>query len=277
MRMTKNRRKKIISYNALFFGIIDCNKRKKNIKSDSFVEKLSINDADINFQLDTGAKCNVLSNSDFKGLNINRPLQKSDTALRSYSGHRTEPEGMITIPLTCKDSRHNVQFYIVETKSHSVLNGETCEETDLLKRINSIEKGYPEIFEGLGCLPSTYHIKLDTNATPVVQSPRRVPIPLKNKVNVRICIDPKDLNNVIQREHYPMKTVEEIVAEMPNAKIFSTLDAISGFWTLKLDEERSELTTFQTPFGRYRFLCAPFGIKSIPEYISASWQKWYRT
>ena len=62
-----------------------------------------------------------------------------------------------------------------------------------------------------------------------------------------------------------MKTVEEIVAEMPNAKIFSTLDATSGFWTLKLDEESSKLTTFQKPFGRYRFLRAPFGIKSIPE------------
>ena len=52
---------------------------------------------------------------------------------------------------------------------------------------------------------------------------------------------------------------------MPNAKIFSTLDATSGFWTLKLDEESSKLTTFQKPYGRYRFLRAPFGIKSIPE------------
>ena len=87
----------------------------------------------------------------------------------------------------------------------------------------------------------------------------------KSSGAVRICIDPKDLNNAILREHYPMKTVEEIVAEMPNAKVFSTLDATSGFWALKLDGESSKLTTFQTPFGRYRFLRAPFGIKSIPE------------
>ena len=60
-----------------------------------------------------------------------------------------------------------------------------------------------------------------------------------------------------------MRTVKEVVAE--DAKVFSTLDETSGFWTLKLDEESSNLTTFQTPQGRYRCLCAPFGIKSIPE------------
>ena len=62
-----------------------------------------------------------------------------------------------------------------------------------------------------------------------------------------------------------MKTIEEVVAEMPNAKVFTKLDATSGFWQLKLTEESSKLTTFNTPFGRYRFRRAPFGIKSIPE------------
>ena len=79
------------------------------------------------------------------------------------------------------------------------------------------------------------------------------------------CIDPRDLNNAIQREHYPMKTIEEVVAEMPNAKVFTKLDVTSGFWQLKLTEESSKLTTFNTPFGRYRFRRAPFRIKSIPE------------
>ena len=289
-------------FNALYVGTINCaphGKRKKRLNNDSFVEKLQIYDKEIDFQLDTGAKCNVLSKSDFKKLKISAPLQKSDTALRSYSGHRIEPEGMITLPLEWKDNNQNVLFYIVDTQSQSVLSGKTCEDICLLKRIDSIENDYPEIFEGLGCLPGTYHIKLDPNATPVVQPPRRIPIAIKDKVkeelqrmerlgvitrqieptewvnsivtvtkssgDVRICIDPKDLNHAIQRKHYPMKTVEEIVAEMPNAKIFSTLDVTSGFWTLKLDEESSKLTTFQTPFGRYRFLRAPFGIKSIPE------------
>ena len=54
---------------------------------------------------------------------------------------------------------------------------------------------------------------------------------------------------------------------MPDAKVFSVLDATSGNWQMKLDEESSKLRTFNTPFGRYRFLRLPFGIKSAPEVL----------
>jgi hypothetical protein len=82
---------------------------------------------------------------------------------------------------------------------------------------------------------------------------------------IRVCIDPRDLNRAIKREHYPMKTIEEVVAGMPEAKVFSVLDATSGYWQMKLNEESSKLCTFNTPFGRYRFTRLPFGIKSAPE------------
>ena len=82
---------------------------------------------------------------------------------------------------------------------------------------------------------------------------------------VRLCLDPRDLNKAIQREHYPMQTVEEVVTELSGAKVFSVLDATSGFWHIKLDEKSSELLTFNTPFGRYQYLRMPFGINSAPE------------
>ena len=82
---------------------------------------------------------------------------------------------------------------------------------------------------------------------------------------VRICPDPRPLNTAILREHYPMKTVEEITATVSKAKYFSVLDASSGFWHVKLDYESSKLTTFNTSFGRYRFLRPPFGISSASE------------
>lgn len=82
---------------------------------------------------------------------------------------------------------------------------------------------------------------------------------------LRICIDPKDLNKAIKREHFPLKTVEEVVSEMPNAKVFSVLDANHGFWQIQLDEESSKLCTFNTPFGRYCFKRLPFGVSSAPE------------
>jgi hypothetical protein len=159
-------------------------------------------------------------------------------------------------------------------------------------------KGYDELFTGLGCLPGEHTIEIDRSYTPVVHPPRRVPLALKEQIKeelqrmedagvivkqteptdwvnsmvtvikpekIRVCIDPRDLNRAIKREHYPMKTIEEVVAGMPEAKVFSVLDATSGYWQMKLNEESSKLCTFNTPFGRYRFTRLPFGIKSAPE------------
>ena len=46
---------------------------------------------------------------------------------------------------------------------------------------------------------------------------------------IRICLDPRDLNRAIRREHYPLPTVEEVVDWFPNTIVFSVLDAKSGF------------------------------------------------
>lgn len=159
-------------------------------------------------------------------------------------------------------------------------------------------KTYKPLFKGLGCLPNTHKIKLDPTVEPVVHAPRRIPVSLRERVKnelqrmeqigvivkqneptewvnsmvtvikpgkIRICIDPKDLNRAIKREHFPIKTVDEVVSNMTGAKVFSKLDATSGFWQVRLDEDSSRLCTFNTPFGRYRFTRLPFGIKSAPE------------
>ena len=42
--------------------------------------------------------------------------------------------------------------------------------------------------------------------------------------------------------------------------MFSKLDAKHGYWSIKLDEESSKLTTFNSPIGRFRFKRLPFGL-----------------
>jgi len=80
---------------------------------------------------------------------------------------------------------------------------------------------------------------------------------------LRICLDPGDLNKAVKRDHYPIPTVEEIVAKIPEAKVFTVLVVKSGYLQMKLDYESSLLTTIT--IGRYRWLKLPFGIKSAPE------------
>ena len=132
---------------------------------------------------------------------------------------------------------------------------------------------YLDLFQGLGCLPGEHTIKVDSSISPVVHPPRKVPVSLKEKIKeeldgmekagvkqkeqkeptdwvnsmvavvkpnkLRVCIDPRDLNEAIRREHFPMTTLEEVVADMPQAKVFSVLDATSGYWQVKLDEAQS--------------------------------------
>ena len=176
----------------------------------------------------------------------------------------------------------------------------------LIQRINAIESvsildEFPEVFQGLGCLPGKYHISVDASVPLVVHPPRRVPhskrVPLKRELDrmenvgivekvplnepadwvsslvcvdkpdgsIRVCLDPKDLNVAIKREHYPLPVVDDITTSCLGATLFSTLDAEKAFYQIQLDEESSKLLTFNTPFGRYRYLRMPMGIKSAPE------------
>eukprot|EP00731_Ephydatia_muelleri_P013230 Em0007g540a len=82
---------------------------------------------------------------------------------------------------------------------------------------------------------------------------------------IRICVDFTKLNESVCRELHMLPCVEQILAQLSGAKVFSKLDANSGFWQIKLSESSSPLTTFITPFGRFCFQRLPFGITSAPE------------
>ena len=79
---------------------------------------------------------------------------------------------------------------------------------------------------------------------------------------LRICLDPKGLNEAIRRRHQPMPTLDDITSELAGATCFSILDITHACWSIKLDRESSLLTTFSTPFCRSRYLRLLFGIKS---------------
>lgn len=100
--------------------------------------------------------------------------------------------------------------------------------------------------------------------TPTLWIGSKVVVPKPNG-NLRICLDPKDLNRAPQRENYPLPTTEEVPSRLHGAKVFAMLNVASGFWHVVLDEKSSLLTTFNTALGRYRWKRMPFGIKSAPE------------
>lgn len=156
-----------------------------------------------------------------------------------------------------------------------------------------------DIFGGLGKFPGKFSIKLKENATPVLHYKKRIPLSLIEKLKVeidcmvetgiispvdyptewvnnlqivekpngklRICLDPKPLNECIQREHFLIPTIEDCTSRLANKRIFTVLDLSCGFWHMELDNISAELTTFMTPFGKFKFNRVPFGVNCAPE------------
>ena len=55
-------------------------------------------------------------------------------------------------------------------------------------------------------------------------------IVLTSNGKLRICIDLTDLKKAIRREHYPLKTIEDMTQQINQFKVFSKLDAMKGKW-----------------------------------------------
>jgi len=84
---------------------------------------------------------------------------------------------------------------------------------------------------------------------------------------VRICVDLNPLNTSVLREVHLLPTVDDNLAQFTGAKVFTKLDANSGFWQIPLTKESHLLTTFITPSGCYCFNKLPFGVSSAPEHF----------
>ncbi|XP_061170401.1 uncharacterized protein K02A2.6-like [Saccostrea echinata] len=179
------------------------------------------------------------------------------------------------------------------------------ETVNEFRTAEEIIRDFSDVFDRIGCMRGRHRIHVDKNVPPVVHAPRKVSYKMRDRLKeelermeslnviervnepsewvnslvivekpnrVRICLDPRDLNEAIKREHYPMKTVDDITHQLAGAKVFSTLDASSGFWGIVLDQESSKLTIFNTPFRRYRYKRMPFGISSAPEVFQKSFK-----
>ena len=101
-------------------------------------------------------------------------------------------------------------------------------------------------------------IAKQTEPTPWVSS---LMYPKKPNGKLRICLDLKDLNKAIIREHHKAQTLEEIAHILTGATKFSKVDGNKAFFGMHLTEQASLLTTFNTHLCRYHFLQFLFGLK----------------
>ena len=157
------------------------------------------------------------------------------------------------------------------------------------KTMEDLMKLYPNSFDRLGSLKGAYNIRVDPTVKPATHARRKVPIESKEAIDkeldylieeeiiteqvepmpwvssvtfprkpngeVRVCLDPSNLNKAIIREHHKPMMVEEIAHELAGA------DALKAFLQIHLMHEASLLTTFNSHRGRLLFFWMPFGAK----------------
>ena len=151
------------------------------------------------------------------------------------------------------------------------------------KTVEDLKKLYPNSFDRLGSLKGAYNIRVYPKVKPATYARRKVPIESKEAIDkeldylieeeiiteqveqtpwvssatfprkpngeVRVCLDPSNLNKAIIREHHNPMMVEEIVHELAGATVYTKADALKAFLQIHLMHEASLLTTFNSHKG----------------------------
>ena len=91
------------------------------------------------------------------------------------------------------------------------------------------------------------------------------------KKKVQLCLDPKDLNKNICREHYYSRTIDEILPLLHGKKYFLVVDITKGYWHVELDDDSSLLCTFNILNVYHSALLSP------RTFFSESWTTSIRT
>ena len=206
--------------------------------------------------------------------------------------------------LVCFINTENIQlFHVTDSGGYQAGNSvdrATGELPNELKDAQYFLDSYKDVFNGeLGCLAGAERLEVNPEVVPVKMPLRKVPISVQNRLEeeirrletlgviekiteptdwvsglvvaekkngkLRICIDPKPLNKALRRRTYPMPTMEDVLPRLNKAKVFTVCDVKNGFWHVQLEEQSSVLTTFATPYGRYKWNRLPFGVAPAPE------------
>ena len=95
-------------------------------------------------------------------------------------------------------------------------------------------------------------------ASPVVVAP-------KPSGEIRLCVDMRRANEAIIPECLPIPTVDEVLEELDGSTVFSKVDLRHGFHQVELPADSTDITTFETHDGLFRYKRLSFGVNAAPE------------
>lgn len=267
--------------------------------------ELLVNGKAVTFQIDTGSSVNTLPREYATNIQPTTQVLKTWTDTRmlpigvsreSVRNPKTGKKYSVEFVVTNDDLQP-----LIGLNASTQMKLVTVELGNMQRILKvNIQDEYKDVMsDSVGRLPDIHSLKVDDTVTPVIMPARRVPVALRPKLkaelgrlvelgvlapveeptpwvnqmvaatkkdgSIRVCIDPRELNKALQREHYTMPVLDDVLHDLSESRLFTKADLKSGYWHVVLDEESSKLTTFQTCCGRYRWLRLPFGLSVSAE------------
>ena len=81
---------------------------------------------------------------------------------------------------------------------------------------------------------------------------------------MRFRVDYRKVNTFTRKDTYPLPRIDSTLDTLPGSQWFSTLDLLSGYWQVEVEEADCEKTAFCTTEGLFQFKVMPFGLCNGP-------------
>ena len=100
---------------------------------------MKMNGKSVKVKLDTGAEVNVMPKRVFDLIKDKKTLlSQTSTRLKGYGGNNIPVLGATKVQCEVNSNTEEIQFYVVETASKTVLSLKTCKKLDLIKILDEI-------------------------------------------------------------------------------------------------------------------------------------------
>jgi transposase InsO family protein len=150
-----------------------------------------------------------------------------------------------------------------ELPPHRIYDHKIVLEKDLPLGYNPL---YQQTTEELQALKAYLIDNLEKGFITHSSAPFASPILFVKKADgsLRFCVDYRKLNEITRKDRYPLPLLDETLARLSSAKVFTKLDIRQAFHRIRMDPESEELTTFRTRYGQYKCKVLPFGLTNGP-------------
>ena len=86
-----------------------------------------------------------------------------------------------------------------------------------------------------------------------------------------ICLDPRDLNEALEREPYYTCSIEEFMGKFHGMTRFTITDFNKGYWMVELDPESRKYTMMALDIRRFQWTRLPMGSIVAQDVFQRKW------